>query len=136
VTCLPKTWISSLRWSLRAWWSVLWVWMVSRRPLQILQRVTASMSSTAVRVVLTVQGDIGCWEFDLRQMGRAGKEAQDALGVPVRVVWTLDIVVIVVPAVLIIAEVRMLKSMSMSWMAVSSRGKIMELVSGVWQVMD
>jgi hypothetical protein len=58
----------------------------------------------------------------------------DALGVLTRVIHMLDIVVIVVLAVLIVAEVRMLESMSMSWMAVSSRDKTVELVSGVWWI--
>jgi hypothetical protein len=48
----------------------------------------------------------------------------------------LDIVVIVVLAVLIIAEVRMLKSVSVSQMTVSSRDEIVELVSGVQQIVN
>jgi hypothetical protein len=43
----------------------------------------------------------------------------------------LDIVVIVVPAVEIITEVRMLESVSMSWMAVSSRLELMKLVCDI-----
>jgi hypothetical protein len=66
-----------------------------------------------------------------------GKEAWDTVYIPAELlvdILTLDMVrVVVVLAVGVNAEVRMLESMSMSWMAASSRDKIVKLVSCVWQ---
>jgi hypothetical protein len=71
-------------------------------------------------------------------MGRADKEAWDTLWLAAGLVMdilTLDMVwVIVVLAVDINAEIRMLESMSMSQMAVSSRDKIVEFVGHIQQV--
>jgi hypothetical protein len=74
-------------------------------------RVTASISSLMMlRVVVTVWGDSGR-QFDLRQMGRAGKEAHDTLWLPTWLlvdILMLDIVwVIVVSAVEVMAIVLM-----------------------------
>jgi hypothetical protein len=91
----------------------------------------------ALRVVVTMWGD-SSWQFDFGQVGRVGEEAQDTLqlmaGLSVDILM-LDIVwVIVVLAVEVVAEVLMFQRVSMSWMTVSSRDKIMKLVSGVWWV--
>jgi hypothetical protein len=52
-------------------------------------------------------------------------------------ILTLDIVwVIVVLAVEVVAEVLMFQRVSVSWMTVSSRDKIVELVSGVQWVAE
>jgi hypothetical protein len=67
-------------------------------------------------------------------MGRVGEEMCDTMWVSTGVVQMLDIIVIVVLAVSIIAEVMMLESMSMSQIAVSSRDEIMELVHGIWWI--
>jgi hypothetical protein len=73
-------------------------------------------------------------------MGRVGKEAQDTLwlmaGLLVDILM-LDIVwVIVILAVEVMVEVLMFQRVSMSWITVSSKDKIVELVSGVWQVVE
>jgi hypothetical protein len=44
--------------------------------------------------------------------------------------------VIVVSAVEVVAEIMMFESMSVSWMAVSSRDEIVKLVGGVRRVAD
>jgi hypothetical protein len=88
-------------------------------------------SLMALRVVATVRGD-SSWELDFRQMGRAGKEVHNALGVSAWDILMLDIAgVIVVLAVGVNAEVRMFQSMNVSQVAVSSRDEIVELVSCV-----
>jgi hypothetical protein len=52
-------------------------------------------------------------------------------------ILTLDIVqVVVVSAVDVNAEIRVFESMSMSWMAASSRDEIVKLVGCVWWVAD
>jgi hypothetical protein len=93
----------------------------------------------ALRVVVTVWGN-SSGQPDFRQMGRAGEETQDTLqltaGLSVDIL-TLDIVwVIVVLAVEVMAEVLMFQRVSVSWITVSSRDEIMELVSGVWGIVD
>jgi hypothetical protein len=98
-------------------------------------RVMVSMSSPmALRVVAMVWGNSG-WEFDFRQMGRVDKEARNTLwlvaGLLVDILM-LDIVwVVVVLAVEVTAVVLMFQRVSVSWMTVSSRGKIMKFVGGV-----
>jgi hypothetical protein len=97
----------------------------------------ASMSLLmALRVVMTVQGD-SSWQLDLRQMGRVGEEMCDTLRVLVWDILMLDIIrVIVVLAVGVDTEMRMFQRVSMSWMAVSSRDKIVELVGHVGWIAD
>jgi hypothetical protein len=78
----------------------------------MLHRVIASISlPMALSVVVTVWGDSG-WQFDFRQMGRAGKETQDTLWLMAGLsmdILMLDIVqVIVVSTVEVTAEVLML----------------------------
>jgi hypothetical protein len=59
---------------------------------------------------------------------------QLATGLVVDILMLNIVWVIVVPAVDINAEIRMLKRVSMSWMAASSRDKIVKLVGGVGQI--
>jgi hypothetical protein len=67
-----------------------------------------------------------------------GKETWDVLWLMAGLlvdILTLDIVwVIVVSTVEVVAEVLMFQRVSMSWMTVSSRNEIVELVGYVWQV--
>jgi hypothetical protein len=93
-------------------------------------------SPMVLRVVVTVWGDSG-WQFDFGQMGRVGEEPHNTLGVTVQDILMFDMAgVIVVLAVGVDAEVRMFQSMSMSWVAASSRDEIVELVGCVWWVMN
>jgi hypothetical protein len=90
-------------------------------------------------VVVTVCGD-SSWQFDFGQMGRAGKETWDTLQLTAGLsmdILMLDMVwVVVVLAVEVKAVILMFQSMSMSQMTVSSRDKIVKLVSCVWWVAD
>jgi hypothetical protein len=90
---------------------VLWVLIISSNPSQIECKVMVSMSSPmALRVVATVQGESG-WQLDWGQSGSVGEETQDTLqlaaGSSVDRVM-LDIVVVVVLAEDVIAEVGVL----------------------------
>jgi hypothetical protein len=73
-------------------------------------------------------------------MGRVGEEAQDTLqlaaGLSVDILMLDMVWVIVVLAVDINVEIRMFERVSMSWMAVSSRDEIVELVGGVWWIVN
>jgi hypothetical protein len=93
----------------------------------------------ALSVVVTMWGDSSC-QLDFGQMGRAGEETQDALQLAAGLsmdILMLDMVwVIVVLAVEVVTEVLMFQRVSVSWMTVSSRDKIMKLVSGVGQIAD
>jgi hypothetical protein len=96
-------------------------------------------SPMALSVVVTVWGDSG-WQLDFGQMGRAGEETRDTLQLMAGLsmdILMLDIVqVIVVLAVEVMAEVLMFQRVSVSRMTVSSRDKIVKLVSCVQQVAD
>jgi hypothetical protein len=106
----------------------------------MLRRVIASISSLMVlSVVVTVQGNNG-WQFDFRQMGRAGEETHDTLqlmaGLLVDMLM-LDIVwVIVVLAVEVTAEILVLQRVSVSWMTASSWDEIVKLVGSVGWIVD
>jgi hypothetical protein len=114
--------------------------MVLRRPLQMPHKVIVLMSSPmALRVVATVWGD-SSWQLDQGQTGKAGEEAHNTLrlmaGLLVDILM-LDISwVIVVSAIEVMAVILMLQRVSPSWMTVSSRNKIVKLVSCVGGIAD
>jgi hypothetical protein len=93
----------------------------------------------ALSIVVTVWGDSG-WQLDFGQMGRAGEETQDTLWLMAGLsmdILMLDIVgVIVVSAVEVTAVVLMFQRVSVSQMTVSSRDRIVKLVSCVRWVVD
>jgi hypothetical protein len=84
----------------------------------------------ALGVVATVWGDSG-WELDFGQTGRVGKETWDTLwlvaGLLVDILMLDMVWVVVALAVEVNAEIRMLKSMSVSQMAASSRDELWNL---------
>jgi hypothetical protein len=72
-------------------------------------------------------------------MGRAGKETQDALQLVAGLsmdILMLDIVVIVILAVEIIAEVGVLESVGVCWVTISSWLELMEFVSCIQRIAD